>query len=168
MGKQDSLRSCSCSSAINTKASAYDNTYTKNKQVDSTSSKQDVSEFQSQFLSMDSFESKPLKGLKIGFIHEKLEEGVHSGMRSATKEAASHLEGLDCVLTEVNVNLAGLPAIVLPCGLVERGSSGLPVGLQMIGAAFDEEKLLKVSHIFEQTLKGSGFVSPTLPNVACT
>ena len=50
---------------------------------------------------MDSFESKPLKGLKIGFIHEKLEEGVHSGVRSATKEAASHLEGLDCVLTEV-------------------------------------------------------------------
>ncbi|KAG2281376.1 hypothetical protein Bca52824_052596 [Brassica carinata] len=126
------------------------------------SSKQDVSEFQSQFLSIDSFESKPLKGLKIGFIHEKLEEGVHSGVRSATKEAASDLEGL------VNVNLAGLPAIVLPCGLVERGSSGLPVRLQMIGADFDEEKLLKVSHIFEQTLKGSGFVSPTLPNVACT
>ncbi|KAF2535405.1 hypothetical protein F2Q68_00019774 [Brassica cretica] len=49
----------------------------------------------------------------------------------------------------------------------------------MIGADFDEvcyinslltlkEKLLKVNHIFEQTLKGSGFVSPTLPNVACT
>ncbi|KAF2570574.1 hypothetical protein F2Q70_00001737 [Brassica cretica] len=82
-------------------------------------------------------------------------------------------------MLKVNVNLAGLPAIVLPCGLGERGSSGLPVGLQMIGADFDEvcyinslltlkEKLLKVSHIFEQTLKGSGFVSPTLPNVACT
>ena len=53
-----------------------------------------MSEFQSQFLSIDSFESKPLKGLKIGFIHEKLEEGVHSGVRSATKEAASDLEGL--------------------------------------------------------------------------
>ena len=43
----------------------------------------------------------------------------------------------DCLL-QVNVNLAGLPAIVLPCGLVEGGPSGLPVGLQMIGAAFDE------------------------------
>lgn len=36
------------------------------------------------------------------------------------------------------MNLAGLPAMVLPCGLVEGGPSGLPVGLQMIGAAFDE------------------------------
>ncbi|KAK1404852.1 Amidase domain-containing protein [Heracleum sosnowskyi] len=53
----------------------------------------------------------------------------------------------------VNVNLAGLPALVLPCGFVEGGPAGLPVGVQMIGAAFDEEKLLKVGHIFEQTLQ---------------
>ncbi|KAK0589078.1 hypothetical protein LWI29_009338 [Acer saccharum] len=39
---------------------------------------------------------------------------------------------------QVNVNLAGLPALVLPCGFVEGGAAGLPVGLQMIGAAFDE------------------------------
>ncbi|XP_031379298.1 glutamyl-tRNA(Gln) amidotransferase subunit A, chloroplastic/mitochondrial [Punica granatum] len=60
----------------------------------------------------------------------------------------------------VNVNLAGLPALVLPCGFVEGGPAGLPVGLQMIGAAFDEEKLLKVGHIFEQTLQGHRFVPP--------
>ncbi|KAI8003406.1 putative oxidoreductase [Camellia lanceoleosa] len=38
----------------------------------------------------------------------------------------------------VNVNLAGLPALVLPCRFVEGGSTCLPVGFQMIGAAFDE------------------------------
>ncbi|KAK4766486.1 hypothetical protein SAY87_008128 [Trapa incisa] len=62
----------------------------------------------------------------------------------------------------VNVNLAGLPALVLPCGFVEGGPTGLPVGLQMIGAAFDEEKLLKVGHIFEQTLQGPKFVPPLI------
>jgi Asp-tRNA(Asn)/Glu-tRNA(Gln) amidotransferase A subunit family amidase len=39
---------------------------------------------------------------------------------------------------QVNVNLAGLPALVLPCGFIENGPTGLPVGLQMIGAAFNE------------------------------
>ncbi|WZZ45623.1 hypothetical protein YC2023_041882 [Brassica napus] len=43
----------------------------------------------------------------------------------------------------------------------EGGSSGLLVVLQMIGEAFDEEKFLKVGHIFEQTLRGSGFLLPT-------
>lgn len=42
-------------------------------------------------------------------------------------------------MMQVNVNLAGLPALVLPCGF-NGGSAGLPVGLQIIGAAFDEVK----------------------------
>ena len=58
-------------------------------------------EFESQFLSMDSFESKPLKGVRVGLIRETLEEGVDSGVRSATQEAASHLEALGCLVTEV-------------------------------------------------------------------
>ena len=41
-------------------------------------------------------------------------------------------------LMQVNVNLAGLPALVVPCGFVEGGSAGLPVGLQMIGSPFSE------------------------------
>ncbi|KAF3680525.1 Glutamyl-tRNA(Gln) amidotransferase subunit A, chloroplastic/mitochondrial [Capsicum annuum] len=60
----------------------------------------------------------------------------------------------------VNVNLAGLPALVLPCGFVNSSSVALPVGIQMIGAAFEEEKLLKVGHIFEQTLQGCSFIPP--------
>ncbi|PIA57444.1 hypothetical protein AQUCO_00600283v1 [Aquilegia coerulea] len=62
----------------------------------------------------------------------------------------------------VNVNLAGLPALVLPCGFVDSGATALPIGLQIIGAAFDEGKLLRVGHIFEQTLQGCRFVPPSV------
>ncbi|XP_009800995.2 glutamyl-tRNA(Gln) amidotransferase subunit A, chloroplastic/mitochondrial [Nicotiana sylvestris] len=68
----------------------------------------------------------------------------------------------------VNVNLAGLPALVLPCGFVDSSSAALPVGVQMIGAAFEEEKLLKVGHIFEQTLQGCSFIPPIVADeLAC-
>ncbi|XP_004140137.1 glutamyl-tRNA(Gln) amidotransferase subunit A, chloroplastic/mitochondrial [Cucumis sativus] len=261
--------------------------------LDATSSKREVSDFTSQFSAVDSFESKPLRGLRIGLIRETLDKGVDGQVNSAIRAAASHLEELGCSINEVslpsfslglpayyilassesssnlarydgvrygnqaiadeltglyensratgfgsevkmrilmgtyalsagyydayykraqqvrtiiqksfraaldeydilisptapsaaykigekvddplamyagdimtvNVNLAGLPALVLPCGFVQDGSSNLPVGLQMIGAAFDEGKLLKVGHIFEQTLADCRFVPPLL------
>ncbi|KAK3042413.1 hypothetical protein RJ639_000137 [Escallonia herrerae] len=259
--------------------------------LDATSSKREVPNFASVFITQDFSESKPLKGLRVGVIRETIDSGVDPEVISSIRGAASHLEELGCIVTEVslpsfslglpayyilassesssnlsrydgirygnqavsdklaslygdsraqgfgsevkrrilmgtyalsagyydayykraqqvrtlvqksfkaaldendilispaapsvaykigekkndplamyagdimtvNVNLAGLPALVLPCGFVEGGSVGLPVGFQMIGAAFDEEKLLKVGHIFEQTLQGCSFVPP--------
>ncbi|KAL5547414.1 hypothetical protein UlMin_002645 [Ulmus minor] len=254
---------------------------------DATSSKREVPDFTSQFASINLSESKPLKGLRIGLIRETLYDGVDTGVSTAIRSAASHLEELGGSVSEVslpsfslglpayyilassesssnlsrydgvrygnqaaadelnalygdsrmrfghevkmrilmgtyalsagyydayykraqqvrtiirksfkaaldehdilispaapsaaykigekkndplamyagdimtvNVNLAGLPALVLPCGFVD---GGLPVGVQMIGAAFEEEKLLKVGHIFEQTLQNYRFVPP--------
>jgi aspartyl-tRNA(Asn)/glutamyl-tRNA(Gln) amidotransferase subunit A len=46
------------------------------------------------------------------------------------------------------VNLAGLPAIALPCGL---SKGGLPIGMQLIGRAFEEETILRAAHAYEQS-----------------
>ena len=47
----------------------------------------------------------------------------------------------------ISVNLAGLPAIALPCGF---SKAGLPIGLQLIGRAFQEDTLLRAAHAYEQ------------------
>jgi aspartyl-tRNA(Asn)/glutamyl-tRNA(Gln) amidotransferase subunit A len=47
----------------------------------------------------------------------------------------------------ISVNLAGVPAISLPCGF-DRG--GLPIGLQLIGRAFDEGGLFAAAHAYER------------------
>lgn len=47
----------------------------------------------------------------------------------------------------ISVNLAGLPAISVPCGF---DSLGLPVGLQLIGDGFAEKKLLRAAFSYEQ------------------
>ena len=46
----------------------------------------------------------------------------------------------------VPVNLAGLPGISIPAGQV----NDLPVGLQIIGPKFAEERILQVAYNFEQ------------------
>jgi len=47
----------------------------------------------------------------------------------------------------ISVNLAGIPAISLPCGF---SKAGLPIGLQIIGRAFEEETVLRAAHAYEQ------------------
>ncbi|MBO7747872.1 Asp-tRNA(Asn)/Glu-tRNA(Gln) amidotransferase subunit GatA [Paenibacillus sp. MWE-103] len=46
----------------------------------------------------------------------------------------------------IPVSLAGVPAISVPCGFAD----GLPVGLQIIGKAFDERTVLRAAHAYEQ------------------
>ena len=48
----------------------------------------------------------------------------------------------------VPMSLAGIPAISIPCGL----SDGLPVGLQIAGPAFSENRLLDAAHALEQAI----------------
>jgi aspartyl-tRNA(Asn)/glutamyl-tRNA(Gln) amidotransferase subunit A len=53
------------------------------------------------------------------------------------------------------VNIAGLPGISVPCGLAD----GLPVGLQVIGRAFDEATILRVADAYERAA-GFGALRP--------
>ncbi len=50
----------------------------------------------------------------------------------------------------VSVNIAGVPAISVPCGV---DSQGMPIGMQIIGKHFDEETILNAAYTFEQKVK---------------
>ncbi len=52
----------------------------------------------------------------------------------------------------VPMSLAGIPAISIPCGL----SEGLPVGLQLAGPTFGDNRLLDAAHALEQALEFDG------------
>jgi aspartyl-tRNA(Asn)/glutamyl-tRNA(Gln) amidotransferase subunit A len=54
----------------------------------------------------------------------------------------------------VSVNLAGLPAISLPCG---KDGKGLPIGLQLIGKHFGEKDIIRAAYSFEQAV---GYARP--------
>ncbi len=51
----------------------------------------------------------------------------------------------------ISVNLAGFPAMTLPCG---KDKNGLPIGLQLIGDCFQEKKISRAAYTFEQTKEG--------------
>ncbi|HEX2142273.1 MAG TPA: Asp-tRNA(Asn)/Glu-tRNA(Gln) amidotransferase subunit GatA [Candidatus Limnocylindria bacterium] len=55
------------------------------------------------------------------------------------------------------VNIAGLPGVSVPCGL----SDGLPVGLQVIGRAFDESTILRVADAYERAAGFAALRPPT-------
>lgn len=58
----------------------------------------------------------------------------------------------------VSVNIAGLPGMVVPAGFT---GDGMPVGMQLIGKAFDEPTLIRASYAFEQNT-GFSAVRPKL------
>ena len=53
----------------------------------------------------------------------------------------------------ISINLAGLPALSLPCGFDD---DNMPIGLQLIGKHFDEATLLRTAHAYEQTTEWHG------------
>lgn len=69
---------------------------------------------------------------------------------TAPKLDASLSDPLKMYLSDIytiSVNLAGLPAISIPCGTDSRG---LPIGLQLIGDCYQEKKLIRIAYTYEQ------------------
>lgn len=48
----------------------------------------------------------------------------------------------------ISANLAGIPGVSIPCGFTKKD---LPVGLQILGKAFDEETILRIAYNYEQS-----------------
>ena len=61
----------------------------------------------------------------------------------------------------VSVNIAGLPGISIPCGVDKEG---MPVGMQLIGNKFEEEKLLNIAYVFEQKQSSEKNMHPNSQN----
>ncbi len=53
----------------------------------------------------------------------------------------------------VSINIAGVPAISVPCG---TSSKGLPIGFQLIGKHFDEETIYRAAYTYEQNTDFKG------------
>ncbi|MDF2538576.1 MAG: aspartyl/glutamyl-tRNA(Asn/Gln) amidotransferase subunit [Herbinix sp.] len=60
----------------------------------------------------------------------------------------------------VSVNLSGLPAISLPCGVDKKG---LPIGIQFIGKHFGEKDIIRAAYSLEQSI---GYARPSLQSSA--
>ncbi|MEO9830114.1 MAG: amidase family protein, partial [Nitratireductor sp.] len=84
-------------------------------------------------------------------------DGVDAILTPATPSAAFGIADQDMAadpvkmylndIFTVTVNMAGLPGIAVPAGL---DTSGLPLGLQLIGRPFEEETLFQAGHVIEQ------------------
>jgi len=72
------------------------------------------------------------------------------------KQHASPVEAYHTDICTVPVNIAGLPAVSLPCG---ADGDGMPVGMQLIGRRFDERTILSLSLAFERATEGRYLVS---------
>ena len=111
-------------------------------------------------LSSDYYESYYKKALKVrSLINRSFQKAFEkcdilltpTTPTTAPKLGTSLSDPLKMYHTEtynVAINLAGLPALSIPCGL---DSKGLPMGLQLIGKHFGEKDIIRAAYNFEQS-----------------
>lgn len=85
-------------------------------------------------------------------IYEKFDVIVGPTMPMIAPKVGELSDPLSFYMADIytaQANLAGLPAISVPCGTILADNSQMPVGLQIIGKHFDEETILKVAYVAE-------------------
>ncbi|VAX35520.1 Aspartyl-tRNA(Asn) amidotransferase subunit A @ Glutamyl-tRNA(Gln) amidotransferase subunit A [hydrothermal vent metagenome] len=110
-------------------------------------------------LSSGYYDAYYLRGLKVRTLIKQDFENVFKDFdaivtptapTTAFKIGEKTTNPLDMYLSDIftiSANLSGIPGISIPCGFSQEG---LPIGLQILGKAFDEEMLLRVAYTFEQ------------------
>jgi len=77
----------------------------------------------------------------------------------ANKKYSSPDEAYLCDICTVPINIAGLPAVSIPCGF---DSNDLPIGMQLIGNKFSEAKILNAAHQFELVTNFNYIKTPSM------
>jgi aspartyl-tRNA(Asn)/glutamyl-tRNA(Gln) amidotransferase subunit A len=67
------------------------------------------------------------------------------------ERAADPLQMYLADIFTIAANLAGICGISLPCGFTEVDGHRLPIGLQLLGKALDEARILQIAHAYEQS-----------------
>lgn len=109
-------------------------------------------------LSSGYYDAYYLKALKVRTLikqdFDKAFEKVDVLLTPTSPTTAFKIGGISDPLTmymqdvcTIPINLAGVPAISLPCGF----SNGLPIGLQIIGKPLGEETIIRAAYTFEQS-----------------
>ena len=68
----------------------------------------------------------------------------------------------------IAANLAGICGISVPCGFAQVDGHSLPIGLQLLGKALDETRILQIAHAYEQSTEWQKMRPPIAGTVAAT
>ena len=110
-------------------------------------------------LSSGYYDAYYLKALKVKALIKKAFDEAFSkydliigpvAPTTAPKLGSSLTDPMKMYLSDVytiSANLAGLPAISVPCG---KDSNGLPIGIQLIGDCFKEKSIIRAAYAYEQ------------------
>ncbi len=89
----------------------------------------------------------PILNAAVGEVGVTIASTVSKAFRIGEK-ADDPLQMYLSDIYTVSVNLVGLPGLVIPCG---QSAGGLPIGMQMIGRAFDDGLLLRIGSRYQES-----------------